>query len=198
LCFAAEKVVGGSGAFREIVRQGRAFRGPRSMAYYAVVDALTDALKDRPKLLLRHTNFAFRMESLADVYGGEFNFSGSAPRDPKDTAEKGVVKDVKKDGDGLTVTFKTTKIKYPEYDCVPTNRPIRITSNGNIEYEQNCKATGRMLSQDTTPSPITISPLLATGVKPGAYIVSHASNIVVYVANKAEDKKIQTFFGFAL
>lgn len=197
VCFAAEKVVGGSGAFRDIGNQGRAFRGPRSMAYYAVIDALTDALKDRPKLLLEHSNFVYRSQGLTDVYNDEFSYSGSVPRDPKDTREKGIVKDVKKSGDGLTVVFKTVKIKYPEYNCVSTNRPIRIRSDGGIEYQQNCKATGKMLSSDETPSPITISPLLAAGVKAGAYVVANG-NIVVYVAKKAEDKKIQTFFGFTL
>lgn len=194
VCFAAENVVG-SGAFRDIVNQGRAFRGPRTMAYYAVVDALTEALKDRPKLLLVHTNFAYRSQGLADVYGGEFRFNGSAPRNPKETSTKGIVKEVKKGNDGLTVVFKAQKLKYPEYDCVATKRPIRIRADGGIEYEQNCRATGKMLSQDNTPSPITISPVLAGGVKPGAYVVANG-DVVVYVATKAEDKKIQTFFGF--
>lgn len=194
VCFAAEKVVG-SGAFRDIVQQGRAFRGPRTMAYYAVIDALTEALEDRPKLLLGHSNFVYRSQGLTDVYRNDFSYSGAAPRNPKETGTKGIVKEVKKGSDGLTVVFKTQKLKYPEYDCVPTNRPIRIRSDGGIDYEHNCRATGRMLSQDVTPAPITISPLLATGVKPGAYVVAHG-NVVVYVAKKAEDKKILTFFGF--
>lgn len=195
VCLAAEKVVG-SGAFRDIVEQGRAFRGPRTMAYFAIVDALTEALEDRPKLVLSHSNFWFRgQRALTDVYRSELTFTGNAPRNPKDTYAKGFVKEVKKSGDGVTVVFKTQKFKYREYDCVPTNRPIRIRADGGIEYEQNCRATGRMLSQDATPAPVTISPLLATGVKPGAYVVAH-NNVIVYVAKKPDDTKLQTFFGF--
>jgi len=197
ICFAAEKVLGGSGAMRDLAQNGRSIRGPRSMVYYAVVDAVTEAVKDRPKLLVNVSNFYFRMPSLVNVYASEFSFSGGAPREPETTRDKGAVKEAKKDGDGLKVVFKTQKYKYPEYNCVDTRKPIRISNDGRIEYEQNCTATGKMLSQDNTPAPVTISPQLATGVKPGAFLVTNGPT-PVYVKKKGDDKKIQTFFGFAL
>lgn len=195
VCLAVEKVAG-AGAFKDVSKSGRDLRGPRSMAYYAMVDALTAALKDRPKMVIAMTNFHFRMNVLTEVYR-DFDYPGSAPRDPEKTMDKGFVKATKKVGDGLEITFKTQTVKYPEYHCVPTNRPIRILSDGRIEYEHNCRATGKMLTQDKTPRPITVSPVLAEGVKAGAYVVGNG-NVVVYVKKKADDTKIQTFFGFPL
>lgn len=200
ICLAYEKVYGGSGALKDLVQKGRDLRGPRSMAYYAVVDAVVAALKDRPKLLLNLSNYYYRTNNLVSIYAQEFNFSGGMPYDPEKSYEKGYVKEVKKSGDGLEVVFKTDKLRYPEYNCRDTRKPIRITNDGRIEYEQHCVPTGKMLTQDNTPRPIKVHPLLAAEVKPGAYIVAHGSDgaSVVYVKKKADDKKIQTFFGFSL
>lgn len=206
VCFAVEKQHGGSGALKDLVKGGRDLRGPRSMAYYAVVDTLVETLKDRPRLLLQMNNFDFRTASLVDIYDGEFSFSGAVRRDPEEDRMSGYVKSVTKGKQGMQVVFKAQKSKYPEYNCVSTGRPIRITNDGRIEYQQNCKATGKMLTQDNTPRPITIAPMLAAGVKAGAYIVATRAPVngvdegavVAYVKKKPEDKKISTFFGFSL
>jgi hypothetical protein len=200
ICFAHEKVFGGSGALRDLVTKGRDLRGPRSMAYYAIVDALVEALKDRPKLLLSVQSFYFRTSNLVKAYSNEFNFSGGMPYDAEKTDAKGIVAELKKSGDAMEIVFKKQKYTYPEYDCHDTRKPIRITSDGRIEYEQDCRATGKMLSQDTTPRPVKIHPSLATGVSAGVYVVTNGGDqgVAVYTKKKADDKKIQTFFGFAL
>lgn len=201
VCFAYEKVFGGSGALKDLVQKGRDLRGPRSMAYYAIVDAVVNALKDRPKLLLSLSNYHYNTRNLVAIYSEEFRFSGGMPYDPEKGYEKGFVKEVKKEGDALRVVFKTEKLRYPEYNCRDTRKPIRITNDGRIEYEQYCVATGKMLTQDNTPQPVKIHPMLAAGVKPGAYIVANGgsdSSVVVYTKKKADDKKILSFFGFSL
>jgi len=208
VCYGAEKVVGVSGALRDLVKQGRELRGPRSLAYYTIVDTLSATLKDRPRLLVNLDNFYLHTKSLVDLYDRELDFRGALHKDPEKDRQSGVVKAINKVADGIEIIYKPTKVTYPEYDCVATGRPLKINSDGRIEYYQNCKATGKMLSQNTTPAPIVIAPAVAQGVKPGAYIVATGSSqtakngdeigVVVYVKSKSGDAKLQTFFGFAL
>ena len=204
VCDAADKVWGASGALQDLVKHGRDLRGPRSLMYYAIVDAIADAQKDRPRLLLSLNGFWHHGPSLIGIYSREFDFSGSAPSDPEKSYTKGVVAKVTKVADGLQITFKTQKITFPEQSCTDdTRHPLKVTSDGRIEYYRNCHNTGKMLSQDQTPQPITIAPALSAGVKPGAYIVgtdvaNAGKGEVVYVKKSTNDKTIQTFFGFTL
>lgn len=201
VCFAYEKVFGGSGALKDLVQKGRDLRGPRSLAYYAIVDAVVEAMKDRPKLLLNLQSFSFRTSNLVALYNNEFNFSGTVPHNVEDTRDQGYVKDVKKTGDTVEVTFKTQKLTWPELSCRDTNRPARITSDGRIEYQQHCVATGKMRSQDNTPQPVKVHALLATGIAAGVYIVQAGSSdtgVIPFVKKKQDAKKIETFFGFSL
>jgi hypothetical protein len=211
ICYAADKVPG-SGAFRDLVTKGRNLRGPRSLAYYAVVDAIAEARKDRPRLLLDLTNFFQGGGVLHGDFeepGKDLDYTGSAPREWDESNNKGVVASVKKVDDGLQIAFKKVTLKFPDYSCVDdTRHPLRIASDGTIEYYRNCKALGTFSTQDNTPSTIVISPLLDPGVKPGVYLQfvdlqAHAKNgnpfaIVVMTKTKADDKKIKSFFGFAL
>lgn len=197
ICYAAENVKGGAGAFRDLVKQGRDLRGPRSFAYYTMVDAITETLKTRPRPLVSLSSFPFESTTLVNIYGLDFTFSGGMSRAPERSGDSGTVKAVKKTADGLEVVFKAQKEKYPEYNCVSTNKPIRIAPDGTIEYQQNCKPTGKMTSVDRTPQPFAVSPLLAAEIKPGAYVVS-SSGSVPYVKKKAAAREIMTFFGFTL
>jgi hypothetical protein len=212
LCYAADKVWGASGALNDLVSHGRNVRGPRSLAYYAVVDAIAEARKDRPRLLLDLTNFY----QSGGVLGGntnvdpkDFELTGHAPREDEKSGNQGVVGSTKKVEDGLQIVFKKVTLKWPDYDCRDDIRhPLKVNSDGKIEYYQNCKATGSVSTQDMTPNPIVISPLLAAGVKPGAFVrfvevSAKAKNgnpfaVVAFTKNKSDDKKINSFFGFGL
>ena len=212
LCFAVDKVWGGSGALKDLVSQGREMRGPRSLAYFAIVDAIAEARKDWPRLLLDLGNFFQQGGVLSGSTNfdlKDFDFNGHAPREWEKTESKGVVASTKKVEDGLQVVFKKVTLKYADYDCVDdTRHPLKINADGRIEYYRNCKATGTFSTQDMTPSTIVISPLLATGVKPGVFLQfsevgtqAKSGNpfaVVVFTKNKAEDKKINSFFGFSL
>ena len=115
----------------------------------------------------------------------------------------------KKVEDGLQIIFKKVTLKFADYACTDdTRHPLRIGSDGRIEYYRNCKALGTFSTQDETPHSVVISPLLDAGVKPGIFlqyvdIQTHAKNgdpfgVVVFTKKTAEDKKIGSFFGFAL
>ncbi|MDB4953249.1 MAG: hypothetical protein JWO36_818 [Myxococcales bacterium] len=212
LCYAADKVWGASGALRDVVGHGREMRGPRSLAYYAVVDAVADAKKDRPRLLFDLSGFfqgGGALSGNTNFDSKDFDFNGHAPSEWEQSGTKGVVASTKKVEDGLEIVFKKVTLKWPDYDCVDDiHHPLKVNSDGRIEYYQNCKATGKVSTQDATPNSIVISPLLAAGVKPGVFVQfaevsTKAKNgdpfaVVVFTKAKADDKKINTFFGFGL
>jgi len=213
LCFAVDDVWGGSGALRDLVTKGRAMRGPRSLAYYAVVEAVAKASKDRPRLLLNLSNFYMSPTILNGGFeppGKDLDFTGSAPREWEKSDLKGVVASTKKVDDGVLVVFKTVKLKLGDSDCVDdTSHPLKIDGNGRIEYYRNCKPNGKIITVDITPNSIVISPLLAANIKPGVFVQfvdssphnaksGHPFGVIVYTKTSPDAKKIDTFFGFAL
>jgi|GEM_PF-2232599 len=212
ICYAADKVQGASGPMREVVSKGRDLRGPRSLAYYAIVDAVVEAKKDRPRLLLGLSGFLSNGQVLSGGFeppGKDFDYEGSLPYEWTKSYNKGVVGAVKKVPEGIEVVFKKVTLKFQDYACTDdTRHPLKIGAGGRIEYYRNCKALGTFSTQDETPKSVVISPLLAAGVKPGAFVQyvegsGHAKDgtvlgAIVFVKKTAQDKKIDTFFGFGL
>ncbi len=215
ICDGADGVYGIAGALGDIVKHGRPLRGPRTSAYYAMLEALSKLKSDRPRMLFELDGFRFEgaadnSDSLDRLYDDELKIRGSAPSEPEKSYNRGIVKSVAKVPEGLLVTFKTDRISFPHYDCSDdTSHPLKINQNtGAIEYSRNCTATGKMDSQDQTAPPIVIAAGAANGVVPGATIVCEtlgntAANgtelgFVVYVKKSAKDPKLATFFGFDL
>jgi len=211
LCDAVDKIWGASGALNDLVSHGRSLRGPRSLTYYAIVDAIAEAKKDRPRLLLDLPGFlqtGSAIDNDINFDARDFELTGRAPSE-WEKSDKGIVASTKKLDDGLQIVFKTVKLKWPDYNCVDdTHHPLRINSDGRIEYFQHCKATGKTIVQDVTPAPIVIAPLLDAGIKPGVYAQfveagGKAKNgssfgVVVLTKKSADAKTIGSFFGFDL
>ena len=215
VCDGVDEVYGIAGALGDLVKNGRGLRGPRTATYYALLEAVVAAHKDRPKLLLTAESFWFNgpgdaAPSLDGMYSDELKIRGSAPTDPERGRASGIVKAVNKVPEGLQIVFKTDRISFPHYDCSDdTSHPLRVNpATGHIEYYRNCQATGKMDSQDNTSAPIVIAASAANGVVPGVTLVcgtigSNAKNgnelgYVVFVKKSAKDPKLATFFGFDL
>ncbi|HTR49869.1 MAG TPA: hypothetical protein VMJ10_04120 [Kofleriaceae bacterium] len=202
LCYSAEGTYGIPGAIQDIMQHARDLHGPRGYAFYAIIDTFTKVAKDRPRLRIDLSNFTPQSESLLGL-NKDFDLSGGLPTDPDNTYTKGVVQSVEKTADGLKVTFKKVTLKFPDMACTDdTSHPLRVNSDGRIEYYRNCKATGRMLSQDETSPPIVIAPGAAAGVKPGVFLVAAGAGgthyYVVYTKRSSSDKKLTSFLGFPL
>jgi hypothetical protein len=203
LCAGAERIWG-AGAFADLVKHSPGLRGPRSLAYHAVLDAIVEAQKDRPRLLLSPAGFWYQGPRLVDLYAGEFRLEDSAPDNVDGKlVRKGLVASVNRASDGLQIVFKKQAVSWPEESCRDdVKHPKQIGSNGRIEYWQICHPTGKTLSQDDTPPPMTVAPELAAGVKPGAFVFGtgylEPRGTVVYVKKPGADKKLLTFFGFSL
>jgi hypothetical protein len=214
LCDAVDKVYGAPGALSDLISHGRNLRGPRALAYYAIVDAVAAAKTDRPRLVLDLPGFLQTASALAGelhVDARDLEISGRAPpaSDRADRSTRGIVASTRRLEDGLQLTFRTVKLRWPDDSCVDdVHHPLRITADGRIEYFQRCRATGTVTTQDVTPAPLVISPLAAAGVAPGVFVQfveasGHARNgsalgIVVLTRKSADDKTIQSFFGFGL
>jgi hypothetical protein len=189
----------------------RGVRGPRRLAYYAIVDALAEAKKDRPKMVLDLANFLPNgsiLQGHFDEPGADLSFNGHLPPLGRGAAQ-GVVGAVVKVPEGEQVTFKKVIVRLPDVECVDdVHHPLRIADDGRIEYYRNCRSLGTFTNYDQTPSPIVISPLLDAGVKPGAFIqyapaTGSASNgnslaVVALTKRSPDEKKILSFFGFSL
>lgn len=173
---------------------------------------IAEARKDRPRLMFDLSGFLLSGGAIGtdtNFDAKDFDLTGHAPHEWEKSDSKGVIASTKKLDDGIQVVFKTVKLKWPNYDCVDdTHHPLRINSDGRIEYFQHCKATGTVTIQDATPAPIVIHPLLDAGVKPGAFVQfieagpkaknGNSFGAIVYVKKSSDDKKISTFFGFGL
>ncbi len=221
ICYAADNVWG-SGAFHDLVANGRGLRGPRSFAYYAIVQAITDAQTDRPRLLLEVGNFHPNGGIISDGFRSpdhDFTFTGYAPRawaaqatvEKQEARTSGLVASTKKVEDGLEIVFEKVTVKSPNYECHDDLRHVsRVRVDGTVEYYQNCKPLGTFSTYDETPPSIVISPLLDADVKPGVFLefagVSAKAKakdgnrfaVVAYTAKSSTDPTIHSFFGFGL
>jgi hypothetical protein len=81
----------------------------------------------------------------------------------------GQIKDIKKKGDFVKVTFKTVKWKEEEaYDCRDTRKVYRIRDDGTLEYYQKCKY--KTVARSSTLEPVDIPADFAEGLKEGLMV----------------------------
>ena len=125
-------------------------RGPRHAGYYATLAVLNEILADREKFPLDRLPYlpGTGRKVVEKAYSETFN------QVSYDKAE-GQIDKVKPGKETATVTFKTVKWKEPTYKCKRTNRIARIDSDGNIQYEENCKVTGHE-TKTSTESPVEV------------------------------------------
>jgi len=199
-CYAIDGVGGTSGVVRDLVQKGRDLRGPRGLARYAIIDALNEAKKDRPRLVLQVENFYGGLEGETNSDSMRFDYSGGMGYDIDRTSPHGVVASVAKVKGGVEVKFKHSSYQYAEEICHDDkSHMLKIDRDGTIRYYQICKYTGRTLTEDTTPEPITVSELIAGGVKPGVYAQGdNQTGVIHFTRASSKDKTIKSFYGFDL
>lgn len=199
LCHGLDKLPD-AGVLRDLARKGRAIRGRRSFAYFAVADKLAEVKKKNPRLLLTLESF-WNPVSGGDAEREEtsdIEMKGSVPFDPGAVESRGVVSKVTKTADGIRVEFKKVSRMEPEIQCKETDRLSHIDGNGNIIYRRDCWKTGKMFKVDLTPSPQAVPAVFATRIKPGVFAAIEYSGAVVYVKANADAKDITAFLGYAL
>lgn len=148
------------------------WRGPRNAAYWAMMERYAKYKNDDPSFPV----------SAMDVSGGlgtvrkgweyrayEMTFNKSYSR-----FERGVVKSVQKDKDGVKLTFATDSWKETLWDCVETNKIDRIV-DGKIEYRRNCKAKGERTVKETV-EPFVVPATYAAGISAGSFVEAQVEN----------------------
>jgi hypothetical protein len=211
ICYAVDNVWGMSGALDGLmVHHGRSLRGPRTLAYYAIVDAIAKASKDRPRMMLSLTNFYSNGGPLGmktNFNKDEFKLTGRAP----DTFgmknnNHGQVESTKKVGDRIEIKFKQVKVKVADYNCTDDrSHPLNIDNTGQIHYYRNCSWPGTFTVEDHTPEPMKVAAQLAPILTPGTYVDyepipegAKMAGVVVFTKKSADANTITSFFGFPL
>lgn len=175
----------------------RLARGPRLAAYYAAFEAIGKITADRPKFPLTAQNlWLMKHNPLLDA-------AGAGKTDDRFISDgKGIVKTVKKAGDGVDVTFITEKHQEMEWDCVSTGRISYLQTDGHVVYEQKCKELG-MKSYDDTQKPVHIAAVHAAGIAPGAAVVFKATTgdarlaIPLTVWKDKAKKSVAAYYGLS-
>lgn len=149
----------------------RESRGPRLAAYNAVVSALADIVTDRARFPIPASKFIALEQPPTESDGDTlthmaYNLWANKSNATED--EWGEVATVKKTPTGVVITFKTISWMADTWDCHFTNRIWRIGPNGEVEYEQSCKVTGKHKESKTEHS-VVIAPEVADGIKVGTF-----------------------------
>lgn len=144
------------------MQRAKESRGPRYAAYEATMAVLNEIRNDREKFPLE------RMYPNPPSMGRSTWYKAYEQTFNKISYDRGTgqVKDVKKKGDVVNVSFKTVKWKEQEaYDCRDTRKVYRIRDDGTLEYYQKCKY--KTVTRSSTLEPVVVPADFADGIKPG-------------------------------
>ncbi len=139
----------------------RHVRGPRTAAYFAALDAVSDVLADREKFPMRPNAYLGYNDdpiSAALSYAREKDNFGS-------DAES-VIDKLQTTGDDVKITFIKVKIMVDELSCKQTNRIAYINASGIVEYQSDCRPVGKK-EVTLQEEPIIIPAWAAGGLKKG-------------------------------
>jgi hypothetical protein len=142
-------------------------RGPRLAAYYAGIDALNAILADRGKFPVSARDIDYpRDRPLYDVALTEANKDLTGIGYALEN-EDGIVKSVKKSGDGVVISFVSNIVQKMTYACRETTKLRMIKADGTLVYDSICHEAG-MKPFDRTHADIVIPAEYAAGIKAGA------------------------------
>jgi hypothetical protein len=169
----------GSVLLQELAESVRVIPGPRTAAYYAVLDAHAAQVK---RILdeegePRSTSRGHRRARDSDDFSDEITRSlkdvlQSEREDRQATGNgfvHGVIKSVSKGKKGVHVAFVKKKELSTEDICHETNRVDRVDPRtGKLHYRKECHK-GRSEWVEVGPDPVDVPVELAGGLQPGRY-----------------------------
>jgi hypothetical protein len=137
----------------ELLSAVRVMPGPRTAAYYAVIDS---GAPQRAHVQL--TSLPSPTRRASEHQRGELR-SGD---------DGGVIASVSRTAKGVHVTFVKKHIRYMSQTCVETSKPDRITSDGKIIYRTECHDAG-MKNGTSGADPVDLPERFAGALRPGRY-----------------------------
>ncbi len=193
-CAKVDKQIGTS-IFDTMAGYSVDYLGPRRAVSIAMFGALAELTAKGESVAIDTTDLGSAPFALywagggADGYDAAINDAGA------------VVKSVKKDGDGVTVEFKTEKIEVDEWQCASKEEFYGWDASGNPIWHAPCHVTGSH-TENQKHDPVWIPEALADDIKPGVLLrsvqYSGGKYVPVEVWKDKKKKELVAFFGFAI
>jgi hypothetical protein len=192
-----------------ITTGARVWRGPRSAARYAMIDALNDIKADRIRFPMEFSWLPAGPENLivqVARQGGERSkiSNGGGYREESEGVVS-TVKPLKGEKVTLVITFKPESWMEDTRECWDTKRVRTINSHGDVLYYRKCKSTGKK-KRTSEPRTMGFQTWASKGIKPNAFVkmlvmpnpgfASRGFPAEVYT-NKGQTKLVN-LYGFAL
>jgi hypothetical protein len=137
----------------ELLSAVRVLPGPRTAAYYAVIDS---GAPERAHVKV--TSLPSPMRRASEHQRGELRGGDDG----------GVIASVSRTAKGVHVTFVKKHYRYMSQTCVETSKPDRITSDGKIIYRTECHDAG-MKNGTSGADPVDLPERFAGALRPGRY-----------------------------
>ena len=181
------------------------FRGPRTMVYWFLRDALKEMEGEKPTTVETLDRLRPRIPDPLGRPGSNGNWSSvTAP-----------IKKVTKKGGAVLVEFETVVTKDQDRECWDTKKVRKINADGTVDYERQCGPWKKVTRRDTE-APAIISTENAAGLAPGRLVGMYCTESDVqqyqrkqygtnqprpcaaYVVASKKTKEVVAFLGAAL
>jgi len=152
-------------AVAEFTAKADSFRGPRTMVYWFLRDALEKMEGDKPTTV---ENLSRLRPAIPNPLGRPVT-----PVSSQSTVE-GVIKSVKKKSGGVLVQFKTVVDKTEDRECWDTKKVHSINDNGTVVYHKKC-GPWKKVTERSTEDPAFIAAENAAGLEPGRKVLMYCN-----------------------
>jgi hypothetical protein len=178
-------------AVAEFVAKADSFRGPRTMVYWYLRDALEKMEGDKPTTV---QNLDRLRPSVPDPLGRPVT-----PHADQGAVEA-IVKSVKKQGGGVLVQFKTVVNKTEDRECWDTKKVHSVSENGRVVYHKEC-GPWKKVTERSTEKPAVVRAENAAGLAPGRKVSMYCSQsdkarvCAPFAVTDAKGVKLSAFLG---
>ncbi len=178
-------------AIADFVDKADTFRGPRTMVYWFLRDALEKMEGDKPTTV----------ENLDRLRPAVPNPLGRpvTPHANQGTAE-GVVVKVSKKGGGVLVKFKTVVTRDEDRECWDTKKVHSFNQNGTPVYYKKC-GPWKKVTERSTEAPAFVAAENAAGLAPGRKVTMYCDGsekprvCAPFVVTDKKGEKLAAFLG---
>ncbi len=140
-----------------LVDKADSFRGPRTMVYWFLRDALKKMEGDKPTTV---ENLERLRPAVPDPLGRPLTPTSSQ------SAVEAVVKRVTRKSGGVLVQFETVVSKDEDRECWDTKKVHSISEDGRVTYYKEC-GPWKKVTERSTEAPAMVSAENAAGLAPG-------------------------------
>ena len=181
-------------AVAEFVAKADSFRGPRTMVYWFLRDALEKMEGDKPTTV---ENLGRLRPAYRDPLGRPI--TPHANQSPVEA----VVKSVSKKSGGVLVKFETVVSKDEDRECWDTKKVHSVNADGSVVYYKECGAWKKVTDR-STEDPAFVAAENAAGLAPGRKVSMYCDGsetprvCAPFVVTDKKGEKLSAFLGSEL